>query len=459
MNNEIDVSKYYERKIDSDLLKWKSNPDKTIAIIGGPRRIGKTYSLKYLGQLRFKDYVVIETQNLSPQIVSSFLNKDNRLDFFRGYVLTNFGIDIDSLSADLLVIFDEIQEHSELKESISYFNKVFDCRFACTGSALWIDDTNGARPTPDYERFDVYPFNFHEFLKIIGEGEDLLINERERFFKKESFPANPKLLKLFRLYVAIGGMPQSIQCYKDKIGKANLFAKVQNKKKVSIASTYKTDLARYGKLFKEPLTEKYREITLNIGKNVIDPDYQSTYRRLDSMGLVILPTNLSDVNKKTKLSLDETRIKRFLKDVGMTFYYLCEGENDDNINSFYSNFVNGKDSDNNGFLFENFVASTLNQFQCETHFKVFKATDESTGEEKEYELDFIFNSHRQLIALEAKSGSDKTHKSLLKGLTKYNKIDSSYILAKSYQFNKANLKKGPNTIPFYALVFLLEELA
>lgn len=457
MKNTIDEKTYYKRDIDVQLDNWyKNTTNKTIALVSGARRIGKTYSLRFLGQTKFKRYEIIDVQQLAKRVVNKLKTKGTNINYFIEYLLSNFGINESDISEDLLIIFDEIQEHGELKEAVSLFNSHFKCRFACTGSALWIDDTNGTRPTADYEKFFIYPFSFEQFLIIISDGHDVFESEKEKFDKRVEKSGSQKLLKLLRLYMVVGGMPQPIQHYLDNKDNDDVFASLQECKKTSIITTYKNDLVRYSTDLKLRLFDTYLDIIRDIGRFRSTEGTISVYKKLEEMNLAIIARNILNVNRKLSLSVDESIVKPFLLDIGVLFYYLCDNSNPLVVKSYCKAFVDGKDTDDNGFIYENFVVSTLIQHGYAPYFKVFNSVNKK-GEEKTYELDFLFSGINETIAIESKSGKDKEHESLLVGLTKYKKIKSSYILCKSYKFDKKNLHRGPHYIPFYALEFLLEK--
>lgn len=456
MKIKIESNKYFKRRIDKQLIEWaKNNQEKTIALINGARRTGKTHSLAYLGQNSFLDYQIIEVQKLNIKTIKRFLEKEKNVQNFIEYLLVNFNIRIDQITNDLLIVFDEIQEHNELKEAISLFNTNLKCRFACTGSALWINDTNGTRPTSDYELFNVFPFSFKEFLTITGGNVDVFNKEKELFKLQKNKNSDKNLLKALRLYIAVGGMPQSINYYLEHIEDPNLFYKLNRNKRTTIVNTYENDLQRYSKQFSLPLFNEYKLITREYGriKNVGELD--STYEKLKAMNIVIAAKNVLNINSKLLSSTDSSHIKPFLLDVGILFYYLCDSDNEKAVNSFYDNFINGKDGDDNGFLYENYVASTIAQYDLTPFFKTFTSESEN-GHEKTYEIDFIVSGERGDVVLEAKSGQDKEHKSLKQALIKYKKIKSSYILCNGYKFNKENIQRGPHLIPFYAIDFILE---
>lgn len=452
-NKNEKIERYFLRSIDEQLKKWATNKDKTIALINGARRTGKTYSLQYLGESQFDNYKIIEVNELSDEVLRLLINKGRRIDNFCDYLLSKYDISKDKINNKLLIVFDEIQEHNELKEIISVLNSNLDCRFACTGSALWINDTNGTRPTADYELFNVYPFSFEEFLEIIGESNrtndivKIILDRKNRDGDKD-------LLRLLRLYIAVGGMPQPISCYLDFKDNENLFIEINRCKKISIVTTYENDLNKYQDFFHLDLFREYRNIIRSIGKPRNIAGNKDIYEKLVKMNIVIATSNILNINSKLASSINDNYIKPFLLDAGILFYYLCDETRDELVKTFYENFVNGKDSDDNGYLYENFVASSLIQHGVTPFFKTFKNKDEG-GEEKTYELDFIYSHKKGPIVLEAKSGSEKEHKSLETALKKYEKIKQGYILCKFYKFDKKNAQKGPHYIPFYALMFLL----
>ncbi|MBO6261362.1 MAG: ATP-binding protein [Bacilli bacterium] len=447
------MERYFLRTVDKQLKKWATSKEKTIALINGARRTGKTYALQYLGEQEFEKHEIIQVDRLNDTEISLLMDKNRRVDNFCDFLLSNYDISRESINDRLLIVFDEIQEHSELKESISVFNSELGCRFACTGSALWINDTNGTRPTADYESFNVYPFSFEEFLGIIGESNRLievdttLLNRKDKDGEKE-------LLKLLRLYISIGGMPQPIGCYLDYKEDKNVFAEINKCKRVSIVSLYENDLARYKDKFNLNLPLEYRNIIMTIGKPRDISNLKDIYEKLVKMNVIIASCNLLNVNSKLSSFFDDNCVKPFLLDTGVLFYYLCGNERDDLVQAFYENFINGKDSDDNGYLYENFVASSLVQHSAIPFFKKFTDLD-GNGKEKTYELDFVYSQEEGPTVLEAKSGVDKEHKSLMIGLRKYQKVKQSYILCKFYKFDKQNIQRGPHYVTFYALPFLL----
>lgn len=69
----------------------------------------------------------------------------------------------------------------------------------------------------DEVKISMYPMDFEEFLWAI---EDEVSAETIKFFMKNKKPAgnvmHRNLMRVFRLYMLIGGMPQAIETYKEK---------------------------------------------------------------------------------------------------------------------------------------------------------------------------------------------------------------------------------------------------
>ena len=357
------------------------------------------------------------------------------------------------------MVFDEIQVHSDLKESLVLFNKTFECRFACTGSALWIEETEGTRPSPDFEYFKINPFSFSEFVSIIDPTQyENYCLEKELFFSNKTAlegKHNKSLYKLLREYIAVGGMPQVVSCYKNNYKNSNVYEMVHKCKRDKIIKVYEADLKKYDKLKNLKLSETYLNVIQNYGRIIdISEDNFTNFRKLEETNIVIFSLHIQNFNEKLNGSVDLYRIKPFLLDVGILFYYICGTENDNVARKLYKDFVLNKDGDDNGFLYENFVASTLNINKFGCFFKTFMdASEEDPNIQKQHEIDFVYSGINGIVALEAKSGGNKNCHSLLKGLLKYSKIKEGYILCKSYCFINTKGGQGPFYIPFYSLDF------
>jgi len=61
-----------ERKLMSELLKWKDKSNRKPLLLEGARQVGKTYLLKDFGKRYFKNVASINFQNPSTELTDLF---------------------------------------------------------------------------------------------------------------------------------------------------------------------------------------------------------------------------------------------------------------------------------------------------------------------------------------------------------------------------------------------------
>lgn len=126
---------YLERKIDSFLTEWKSNPDRKPLIVKGPRQVGKTASI-----IRFaeKTYQNVTTINFVEEPKYKTITED-------GYAVDALIKNISRIDpgkrfaeGETLLFFDEIQDFPDIATTLKFFK--LDGRFdvICSGSLLGI---------------------------------------------------------------------------------------------------------------------------------------------------------------------------------------------------------------------------------------------------------------------------------------------------------------------------------
>jgi len=449
---------YYERIIDKDLIKWKTRAktNKSIILMGGARRTGKTKTLEHFGREKFDYYKIIEVQNLSSKDVSFLKKKGKEIDNFIEFMMVN-GTSEDKLYGNTLIVFDEIQEHNELKNVIDILNRNLPCFFACTGSAMWINYGNGERYPASFESFTMHPFTFYEFINALNKTE-LYIKEKNVFMRGKDSIENNELAKLYRIYAAVGGMPQAIKKYIECGGNDDCFYDIDLLKNNSILNVYQADYEKYDKQNGWTLEKKYNELKAKISTIIsIENNDANAYENIGKSGIILFAHDVKDLDIKLGKSIKNDVFKPYYIDSGLYFSSIIVVKREDVIKKIYLDFIDDVDNDNNGAIWENVVASTIRNYECELFFKFIEKKEESKYEEERkdnHELDFVFITKKGLVVLEAKSGKNKKHISLELGLKKYKKISKAYILSSCYKFNKAN-SKGPHFIPFYALEFLI----
>ena len=108
------------------------------------------------------------------------------------------------------------------------------------------------------------PMTFKEFLD--GIGKENLSQYLNSYSIRDKLPltVHDELLKLFKIYLVIGGMPEAVQTYKD----TNSFLEVDRVKK-SILLTYRDDFSKYSSPGKKSILQKiFQTLPASVGKKI-----------------------------------------------------------------------------------------------------------------------------------------------------------------------------------------------
>lgn len=123
-------------------------------------------------------------------------------------------LDIDINLENTIIFFDEIQESEELISALKYFNESKEpFKIICAGSLLGVKlkRMHSSFPVGKVKMLNMYPMDFEEFL--MANGSTALIDEIKNCYKNNiamDSVLHNKSLDLYRLYLCVGGMPESI---------------------------------------------------------------------------------------------------------------------------------------------------------------------------------------------------------------------------------------------------------
>ena len=177
----------------------------------GARQIGKTYIINEFCKREFKNYIYINLLEHS-EIIKIFKEKINTSEKFKRmkiYLETDINIE------NTIIFFDEIQESEELISALKFFNeneKPF--KIICAGSLLGVKlkRMHSSFPVGKVKMINMYPMDFEEFL--MANGSQSLIDEIRNCYENNvtmDSVLHNKALDLYRLYLCVGGMPESIK--------------------------------------------------------------------------------------------------------------------------------------------------------------------------------------------------------------------------------------------------------
>ena len=441
----------FKRKIYNEILEWKENrSDKYALLIKGARRIGKSTIAEEFAKNEFKSYILIDFAHTSKEIIELFNDMYN-LDFFFLQLQQFTGTRLHEKES--VIIFDEVQLLPKARQAIKYLVADGRYKYIETGSLLSIKKNTKDILIPSEEhKISMYPMDFEEFLWAIG--DDMTADTIKLLIKSKKPAGNSlhrNLMRTFRLYMLIGGMPQAIESYLE-----NNNLQIVDEVKREIIDLYEEDFVKIdgtglaGDIYdaipanlssnasRYVLSTAREGIRTNRVRELI-PDMLSSFT-------VNIAYHANNPNVEFALEKDTSRYKLFLSDVGL-FITLAFKDKDFTDNVIYNKLLSNKLDTNLGYIYENVVAQML----LAKGNNLFYYTMDSDSSNRLYEIDFLFSIGNKVCPIEVKSGNYRSHKSLDLFCTKFSsRIKEKYVVhTKDYKF-----ENGIKYLPIYMVPFI-----
>ncbi len=440
----------FKRKVYNQLKQWKEEyAPRYACLLEGARRVGKTTVAVEFAKNEYESYILIDFADIIPSLLDVFSDISNR-DIFFLKLQAETGIQL--IERKSVIIFDEIQFFPKARQAIKYLVKDGRYDYIETGSLISIKKNVKDILIPSEEhRIKVYPMDYEEFLWATGKSPEILrVGYKSNSAMGNSL--NTKLMRDFRIYMAIGGMPQAVERYLE----TNNLEKVDEVKR-EILALYGEDLKKIdpsGRLSdiyasvpaQLALKKKRFVITKATGKRKTGKDEERLFDLIDS-GIVLPCYNVSAPSIALAQERKTEDFKLYLSDIGLFVSIIFRSDAD-----IYRKLLSDKLPANLGYLYENAVAQALTSVGRKLYFHSWKK-EESTHS---YEIDFILSSSSKIIPIEVKSSSVRNHESMIAFCDKYSSIVGRRIL-----FSQKDLgKDGPIELkPIYMLPFFLEEIS
>ncbi len=441
----------FKRKIYDEMLAWKESwSDKYALLIQGARRIGKSTIAEEFAKKEFKSYILIDFAHTRMEIKELF-DDIYDLDFFFLQLQQLTGVRL--YEKESVIIFDEVQLLPKARQAIKYL--VADGRYSYieTGSLLSIRKNVQDILIPSEEhRISMYPMDFEEFLWAIG---DEVTAKTIKYLLSEKRPAGDvmhrAIMRTFRLYMLIGGMPQAIETYLDK---NNL--QIVDEVKREIINLYEEDFTKidgtglagdiYDAIPANLSGNVSRYILSNAREGVRSERVRELIPEILSSSTVNIAYHANNPGVGMPLEKDFNRYKLFSSDVGL-FVTLAFKDKKYTENVIYNKLLSNKLEANLGYVYENVVAQILTA-KGNNLFYYTMACDTSNHL---YEIDFLISRGDKICPIEVKSGNYRSHKSLDVFCDKFSRrIGEKYVVhAKDYKW-----ENGIHYLPVYMLPLL-----
>lgn len=253
-----------KRKATSYIEEWKKTKDKKCLVVQGARQVGKTFEIQHFAQLNYEEVVEINFKQMPS--ASDIFKNDLYVDTMVMAMRFRFP-DKKIIPGKTLIFLDEIQECQEAITSLKFW--AIDNRYdvIASGSLLGIDYNRASSyPVGYVDYLKMYGLDFEEFLWGIGISEDLIEVIRNYYQTKTTIPdsINSQMMKYFREYIAIGGMPEAVQKYID----TKDFREV-DKVQRNLLQGYLYDIAHYASA---ELKVKAEKCYLSLSKQLLDKE-------------------------------------------------------------------------------------------------------------------------------------------------------------------------------------------
>ena len=276
----------------------------------------------------------------------------------------------------------------------------------------------------------MYPMDYEEFKWALG--DTATINLLQGCFHNRTSlgdATNRKLMRDFRLYMLIGGMPQAVASYLD----TNNLEKVDSVKR-SIITLYEDDFNKIdptgnaSKMFHQIPAQLTSNANRYLAWSATDGKRSSELAEIiseikESM-VVNMAYHANDPGAGMALHQAPDKYKMFVGDTGL-FVTLAFWDKKFTDNTIYHKLLSDKLSADLGYVYENVIAQMLKAAGHELYYYTFPT---ESGKHN-YEVDFLIAEADKVSPIEVKSSGYKAHASLDAFCRKFSvRIKNKYLI-------------------------------
>lgn len=441
----------FERKIYQKMLDWKQNSNgKTALLIKGARRVGKSTIAEEFAKKEYTSYILIDF-SIAPSEVHDLFKDLSDLNYLFLRLQLIYQVNLENRKS--VIVFDEVQREPFARQAIKHLVKDGRYDYIETGSLLSIKRNVENIVIPSEEtRIEMLPLDYEEFRWALGDRVTIPMLKKA-FDGKVSLgdDINRRMMRDFRLYMLVGGMPQAVNEFID----TNNFSKVDQVKR-SILELYQDDFRKIDPTGRASLM--FSAIPSELAKNASRYQVSSVIANekhdrvleivadmKDSL-TVNIAYHANDPSVGMSLHEDINKYKMFLSDTGL-FTTLAFMDKDFTENIIYEKLLSDKLDTDLGYLYENMVAQML----YANGNKLFYYTFPKENSTHNYEVDFLIAKRNKICPIEVKSSGYKTHASIDAFQNKFSaKTGQKYLV-----YTKDLRKDGELLcLPIYMTMFL-----
>lgn len=442
-----------QREIWNELIAWKGRKHHPL-IIKGLRQIGKTFIVKQFGETYYENVIYLDLR------ANKAVHKAFEGNFDVNQMILSISA-IDStarfIPGKTLLILDEIQDCTNARSSLKYWD--IDGRFdiICTGSFLGVKGFRNPYvrgvPVGYEEQISMYPLTFKEFLVNTGMDEKVFEYVAKSLSAKTMIdPAvHDSMRKLYLQFLIVGGMPEVVLKFFETHD-LNQVREIQKR----ILQSIRDDFGRYKdkngndavnevlKLRAEAclnslpsqLAKEYKKFQYSlVDVKGHSPEKADGLQYLEDVGLVVRAFNTRELVYPLNAAKISTEFKVFYIDTGLLISQLGE--------DVPAKILEGDLGSYKGAIAENMVASSFAKNEIDLYY--FHAPCGSP------ELDFLYEENGLVGIIECKSSNNRA-------------TSMKFVLANEKRYGKHSAAKiadsnvgggeGFDTYPIYSLGFM-----
>lgn len=428
----------FKRKIYQEMLDWKnSSQGKTALLIEGARRVGKSTVVEEFAKKEYDSYILIDFGAATSSIRDLFLDLSDLNYLFLQLQLQSR---VDLHERRSLIVFDEVQLFPPARQAIKYLVRDGRYDYIETGSLISIKKNVAGILIPSEEhRISMYPMDYEEFSWAVGdESSTKIMLELYSSGRPLGDAAMRRMLRQFRLYMLVGGMPQAVSAYLES---NNL--RIVDEKKREIIDLYENDFRKVDPSGR--LSILFDSIPGELAKNSSrfhissflpqsrpgDKSVLESISELASSKTVLVAYNSNNPSVGLSATRDIDKFKLYLADTGL-FVTLAFKDSTFTDNLIYQNLLGDKLPVNLGYVYENVVAQMLTAKGDSLVYHTFQ----DTSSNHYYEVDFLITRKNRICPIEVKSSGYKTHSSLDAFSKKYHERILNRYLVYTKDFRK-----------------------
>lgn len=448
--------RFFRRKAYDELKAWKeTQASRHALLLEGARRIGKSFLLMEFARREYESFIYIDFSLKSRSVTlarKAFLEAEDVADLISQLEIIFKVRLVDGRSC---LIMDEVQRFPAAREMVKSLVRYGKYHYVESGSLVGIRENTRDILIPSEEhKVKMHPLDFGEFLDAIGETPLAEALVRAHSEGRAVAPAvHEKAVYLFRVYMIVGGMPQSVAAY---LADPGHWLETCESVKREILSLYDSDMGKYAKGYAAKVRAVFNEIPSALSRHekkfhLSDVDVNARMRRyemaflwLSEAMVVNVAYNSTDPDVGIGMNLDYTTFKCYALDTGLLLT-LAMRETRDADARLLRGLLYDTLGINEGMFCENVVAQTL---AAKGHSLFFYSRRDPKNAEGTMEVDFILRNGIKVSPLEVKSGRCRPHASLDKFCSKFSaRIGTRYVVSPN-AYERSN---GVVYLPLYML--------